>query len=81
MFDKGKKIKISEIQYGWCEAEESWLPMTECSGCIYHFFDDTSHYCRWEKPERKNLLERRTRKQGVQTDYPHGGSYEEDSEE
>lgn len=52
MVDKGKKIKTTEIQYGWCEAEESWLPMTECSGCIYHFFDDTSRtsYCRWEKP-------------------------------
>ena len=52
MADKGKKIKTSEKQYGWCEAEEGWLPMTECSGCIHHFFDDTSHtsYCRWEKP-------------------------------
>ena len=59
MADKGKKIKTTEKQYGWCEAEESWLPMTECSGCIHHFFDDTSRtsYCKWAPEEEKKETE------------------------
>ena len=53
MANKGKKIKTSEIQYGWCEAEEGWLPMTECSGCIHHFRQDgMTIWCSWSPTEK-----------------------------
>ena len=59
MSEKGRRIKTRD--YGWCEKDQKWLPMVECSDCGYFRFDDEdltiSGYCKWAPEEEKKETE------------------------